>query len=189
MRAVGALSALMVLLASVLPGASPAYAHVSLVSSDPEQGATLQEAPAEVTLTFSGAINPELATVKVVQEDGTALHDGDTRVDGKQVTQSLLPGTGAATVTYKVVAVDGHSVQGVIQYTVAAESEAPTATAVADAPSPAPTKGRTVTRSWIWLVVGAGGLILIGALAYVLTVGRQRGSEGGPGDAGRTDDG
>lgn len=185
MRVFRAGAALAVLLSVVLLGGSPAYAHVSLSSSDPEQGATLSAAPSRVTLTFSAEINSELATVKVTQANGTALHRWAPRVDGTRVVQPVARGTGAIAVTYKVVSGDGHPVQGVINYTVTAPSADPVAS-----PSPAPAdKGRTVTRSWVWLLVGLGGLGLLGGLAYVLTVGRKRGSEDGPGDAGGAEDG
>jgi methionine-rich copper-binding protein CopC len=60
---------------------APALAHAELVSSDPAANAVLPEAPPEVTLVFSEAIDGPSATVTLL----------DTQ-------QRLVPGVGAVTV-------------------------------------------------------------------------------------------
>ncbi|MGH3738344.1 MAG: copper resistance CopC family protein [Micromonosporaceae bacterium] len=179
MRAVRTLLATAVLMAGVLAGASPAYAHVELVSSEPAHQGSVPEAPRQVTLTFSGAINPDLVTVKVTEGDGTSLDDGEPRVDGATVTQPVKPGTGPITVAYKVISVDGHALQGAVGFDI---GPSPTSTAEAGSGE------RTVTRSWVWLLVGLGGLVLLGALVYVLVAGRRHSGEDRPDDAGDTRD-
>ncbi len=194
MRVAQGMAVFTTVLAGVLMGAGPAYAHVSLVSSDPARGATVPAPPSEVTLTFSEPVSAELTTVKVSRSDGTALHRGEPRVDGKTVTQSVSAGAGPVTVVFRTVGIDGHAVQGQLGYVVAGgspdgSSAGAAVAAPADAGTPPPAKTRTVTRSWVWLLVGLGGVVLLGALAYVLTVGRGRSSEGGPDSAGGAEDG
>ncbi|MGH3655828.1 MAG: copper resistance CopC family protein [Micromonosporaceae bacterium] len=175
-----------VLLGGVLLGGGPAYAHVELTSSTPADGAALRTAPSEVVLTFSGDINPEL-TEAAVTVDGKSAGAGPATVKGATVTVPLPGDEGDYRVAYRVVATDGHRVDGELRFTAAApagnpDSSATSApgspsdageTARAASPSPA-VKARTVTRSWVWLLIGLGGVGLVGALAYVLISGRKR---------------
>ena len=98
--------------------ASPASAHDELVSTDPADGASLEEAPAAVTLTFS--------------EEVVKLADGPLVVDGAVITRAITPPTvaGEVRVSYRVVSSDGHPVTGKLTFTVASvPSPSPTATA------------------------------------------------------------
>lgn len=99
---------------------------------------------------------------------------------------------------YRVVSQDGHTVTDKIEFTVrgvggatpresgSADAPRPSAevpdssgpAAVVDGPATTDGKGRTVTRSWVWLLVGLGGVALLGALAYVLILGRRTPTEG-----------
>lgn len=170
-----------VLLGGVLLWGGPAYAHVELTSSTPADGATLDTAPGEVVLTFSGEINPELAEAAVTV-DGKSADAGPVTVKGATVTVPLPGDEGDYRVAYRVVAADGHRVDGQLRFTAAAPagnrdpaaspSEASPSSEAAN-PSPA-AKARTVTRSWVWVLIGLGGVGLVGALAYVLISGRKR---------------
>lgn len=174
-----------VLLGGVLLGGAPAYAHAELVSSDPADGAALDTAPAQVVLTFSSEVNPDLSRVAVTV-DGAPADTGAPTVRGATVTVPLPGGAGGYRVVYRVVAADGHRVDGQLRFTAAAAAApGPSGTGGAsDAASPSEpgspsvaAKPRTVTRSWVWLLVGLGGVGLFGALAYVLTIGRNRGED------------
>lgn len=61
-----------VVLASLLLGVGPALAHASLKSSAPSNGATLADAPHEVELRFTTAINPASVTIAVRDAGGAA---------------------------------------------------------------------------------------------------------------------
>lgn len=201
MRFWGPLLVAPVLAGAVLLGSSPAYAHVKLTSSDPADGSQAPVPITEVALHFSEQINPDLAKVAVTVDGKSARTS--TRVHGSTVTTSVPERSGHVQVAYRVVSRDGHAVTGKIEFTVrggpgGAEPRrpgdpAPSATADADptatAESPtgppavvddpgADAKGRSVTRSWVWVIIGLGGLGLLGALAYVLVSGRRRPSEG-----------
>ncbi len=136
------------LVASALPvfAAGPAALplHAQLVSTAPEDGASVQTAE-QVTMTFSEDINPEFLQVRV-QGPGADEADGAPEVDGTVVTQPLaadLP-AGEHEVTFRVVSVDGHPVSGSFSFTttVAGAGATPSAT-----PTPTPTATPTDTPS------------------------------------------
>lgn len=180
--------------------AAPASAHDELVSTDPAAGATLDAAPAQLTLTFSGELlaNPGATEVQITDAVGTSLASGAPAVAGTTVTQAVdaaaASAGGAVTVLWRVVSSDGHPISGELDFTVAAAAPAPTATpAATTAVSPAPSATEAVeaapapsattveaagdsegTPPWPWII---GGIVLVaagGALVAVL-VGRARG--------------
>ena len=51
--------------------AGPAAAHANLASSDPAANALLDQAPAEVTMTFTEPPDPKLSIVHVLDVNGT----------------------------------------------------------------------------------------------------------------------
>ena len=135
--ALGATAGVLALVGS----ASPAYAHAGLVSSDPEEGSTLDAAPTEVTLTFNEQVR-DPAFVVVTAPDGKQQEVDKPSIDGEAVTQTLDPETeaalhpgGAWTVAYRVVSADGHTVQGHVRFRVTGEAPSPTSTAATPAAS------------------------------------------------------
>ena len=138
LRAVTIVIALLVIAAMVAPAV---LAHAQLLSSDPANGASLPTTDA-VSLTFNEDINPDFVQIVAQGPDGDVA-DGPPEVTGAVVTQPIVPtGSGAHTVTYRVVSRDGHPVSGSVTFTltdVATEApETPAATAV-----PAPTDTST----------------------------------------------
>lgn len=106
-------------------GELPAAAHASLISSTPEDGATLDDSPAEVVLEFDADLLAEFTQVAVLDEQDGNHEQGDPEIDGGRVTQAV--GTlepGEYRVSYRVGSGDGHPVSGVITFSVA---EAPAA--------------------------------------------------------------
>ena len=104
---------------------APASAHTSLVSSNPESGAVLNEAPFEVRLKFNEDLllvsdkNPN--RIEVVNGIGQVV-SGMAKVDGAEISTPLdlsLEPSGEYTVKYRVVSADGHPVEGEYQFTVA----------------------------------------------------------------------
>ncbi|MGK5682937.1 copper resistance CopC family protein [Actinoplanes sp. URMC 104] len=137
-------------LALALAPATPAQAHAELVSASPAQGAALATAPAAVTLRFTEKLNPDFTTIVVsnaarqrIPASPPAVHDAD----GTITLEGLLP-SGAYTVAYRVVSVDGHTVQGSYDFTVGAAAP----------PAAAGTRGG----------VPAGVLVAVGVLAVLL---------------------
>lgn len=183
----GLLATLALLLAALWPGV--ASAHAGLVGSDPEEGATLDAAPRQVTLSFNEDIG-EPAFV-VVRADGADVAQGDPQVDGGTVTQAVRADAagGEWTLAYRVVSADGHPVTGEIGFEVAAsapvpESEESPAQEPTDEPTEepavddaAPQAAQTPGQDGFWarhaehVLVGAVLLALAGA---VLVIARRR---------------
>jgi methionine-rich copper-binding protein CopC len=127
--------------AALLLVAGPASAHDQLLSSDPKDGATLDEHPASISLTFSAAPLDTGIEVALVGPDGVTAQGQDIQVDDKVVTAQLaddLP-AGRYDVAWHVVSSDGHPIDGEFSYVVEAAAE-PTASPSGEAteePEPA----------------------------------------------------
>ncbi|WP_369370542.1 copper resistance protein CopC [Promicromonospora sp. Populi] len=114
--------------AALLLVAGPASAHDQLLSSDPKDGATLDEQPTSITLTFSAAPLDTGIEVALVGPDGTTAQGYGIQVDDEVVTAQLaedLP-AGKYDVAWHVVSSDGHPIDGELTYVVEGEPE-PTA--------------------------------------------------------------
>jgi len=123
------LAAVVAVLAVLLP-ASPASAHASLLSTDPAAGAILDEAPSEVTLTFTEPVGTSLGKVTVVDPDGKPVHRGGlVKRTGSEVGVKLKDGLGKGTylVSYRVISADGHPISGGFTFSVGAPSQQATA--------------------------------------------------------------
>jgi copper resistance protein C len=176
---------------ALLLGASPAFAHTRLESSDPADKSSVDTAPESVSLTFNEDISAEFASMSVVGPDGTNYATGQVSAVGGQVSTAVSPlgPAGAYEIGYRVVSDDGHPVQGKVTFTLttpgpgaAAPSVAP-ASAAAPAAAPAPVPATTAVDPqassrpdegapiWPWLV---GAVILVAAGATVaLRLGRR----------------
>ncbi|MPZ73577.1 MAG: hypothetical protein GEU74_10170 [Nitriliruptorales bacterium] len=114
--------------------AGPAAAHARLISTDPAGGATLDEAPESVRLTFSEAIETTFAGVQVFGPDRQRVESGEARVDGERVIVPLiddLPG-GRYTAVFRIISADGHPVRSQFRFTYDAPAPEPTETVAAD---------------------------------------------------------
>lgn len=131
--------------AALLLVAGPASAHDQLLSSDPKDGATLDEHPASISLTFSSAPLDTGIEVVLAGPDGVTAQGQDIQVDDKVVTAQLaddLP-AGRYDVAWHVVSSDGHPIDGELSYTVEAAAE-PTASPSGEATQEAePTEDAT----------------------------------------------
>jgi copper resistance protein C len=104
----------------LLPAA--AGAHAVLVRAIPPPGAILRAAPARVQLWFNARLEPEYSAASVWSEGAqvAARRTAGAADDGRRLSLALpsLPG-GTYTVRYRVLAVDGHIVEGAYSFTVA----------------------------------------------------------------------
>ena len=157
-------------------------AHAKLVSSTPENGATLDVAPATMTLKFDSELASDGATLVVTDTTGAVVDNGDGAVDlsdteRKTMTVSLKSGLGAGdyTATWTVIGDDGHEITGSIVFAVGAAS-VPSAP-VSAAPTPAadhapnavlPATGGASTPLWM----GALALICVAAGVMLRRNGR-----------------
>lgn len=146
-----------------------AWAHASLLSSAPRDGAVLEKLPSSVVLTFS---EPVAGLVF-----GLTGADGVSRpleavVDGPRVVIGLPPdgGEGVQLVSWRVVSSDGHPVGGVVSLSIGAAAAAPSAAAAQF----------DINAAALWLITamayGAAFFTGGGALfAAVASVRRRRG--------------
>lgn len=111
------------LLAAAAPAfAPPALAHAHLERATPPVGATVKSAPAELSLTFSEAVEPALCRVTVHDAAGHAMQTGAPHAgaDAKQLVVGLTPlAAGSYSVEWHAVSVDTHKTEGRFRFTVA----------------------------------------------------------------------
>lgn len=190
--------------AAAMMSATPAQAHDVLVESNPEAGETLDQAPEEVTMKFSG----ELTTgknitnlVQVVDENGNHWQDDDSEVNGTDLTVSLCEGmpNGEYSMAYRVIYSDGHPGEQRYTFTVddsdapdeaeppegcgslaedtdatADESQAQQDTANEGGESQETEQDSTGLPTWIWFVGGIGVIVVVGAVVATLSAGKKQ---------------
>lgn len=190
--------------------AAPASAHDKLVSSDPASGQVLQEAPAEVSLTFSADVLDMGAAVVVTDGGDTDRVSAAPSIDGPTVTAVLDPGLpdGGYEIRWRVVSSDGHPITGIVPFAVGdgenpgagadagaagddAAGAASTPAAGADAGARNSTQNQTAQQDegpWRAVLVGGGGAAVAAALFALVHFLRRRRDAAGPDDAGDTPD-
>ncbi|MFG2680709.1 copper resistance CopC/CopD family protein [Streptomyces sp. NPDC048392] len=152
---------------ALLAGAGPASAHAALTGSDPRQGAVVDKAPAQVSLTFSESVSMDDDSLRVLDPKGKRVDDGrPAGTGGTTYSVKLHTGLpdGTYTVTYQVVSADSHPVAGAYAFSVGA----PSATSVS-------VSGRAAGGGLIGGLYGvgryvsyAGFAVLVGGAAFVL---------------------
>jgi copper resistance protein C len=144
----------------VIPSSS---AHVTIVSSFPEQFANVNPIPTEVWIEFSGELQTldgeAVNSLEVVDSTGIAVNFEDPIISGGRISTKISgqSAAGVFTVKYRVVGDDGHVIEG--DYTFNASPDY----AAAQSPMPisSPPEGSSIP---------AGG-ILLGALILVFLGG------------------
>ncbi len=147
-------AALLRLLAAVLltvwlplAAATPVSAHDELESSAPADGATLETAPAEVVLTFTGDI-ATIGAQMVVTGPAGEVGDGEVVVDGREARQALtaeLP-AGDYTVVWRVTSGDGHPISGDLTFTAAESDGSPSVSSPGTASGTSPVTSTEATQ-------------------------------------------
>lgn len=120
------LAALLLGGAFVLTGAQTASAHAELLSTTPEDGAALDQAPAEAVLTFNEPVQLIDGSIRLFPGDEDPL-TLDAHVNNTSVV-APLPATlddGAYALSYRVVSADGHPISGAITFTIGDAAENP----------------------------------------------------------------
>lgn len=98
--------------------APAALAHDRLISSDPEDGATVPEVPEQITLVYSANIQDIAPEAVLEDESGTVVHHAAPEISGTEAVLELpdLP-AGTYDLTWSVVSSDGHRIDGVVSFT------------------------------------------------------------------------
>ncbi|WP_326544736.1 copper resistance CopC family protein [Mycolicibacterium sp. ND9-15] len=128
------------LAAAVLIGAGTAGAHATRIATDPAENASLTQAPAAVSATFSEELQAQFAAMTVVGPDGNLWSTGDPQVQGAVLSIGVRPlgPPGSYTVNYRVTSADGHVINGSWKFELTVPgtgTPGPAASAPADAPS------------------------------------------------------
>lgn len=123
-RRISALLAAMLMVALLIAiGSAPAAnAHDGLVGSNPESGASVEELPAAVELTFSSVPSGIGSAVEILDADGENWADGDVSIVDRVASQPVRAGAPAGdyTVNWRVVSSDSHPIEGTFAFTAAA---------------------------------------------------------------------
>ena len=103
--------------------ASSAFAHASLIASEPANDAVLASSPARLTLTFNEPVTP--LVMRLIAYDD-AIEFANVTTDGSQLvlTPSRMLTDGAYILNWRVVSADGHPVGGAVVFAVGADVRA-----------------------------------------------------------------
>ena len=114
---------------SVILTAPQANAHTVLIGSDPAAGSTISQLPEQITLTFAEPLltlkDKDINQVLVLDPMGSTITSGNNIVKGATLTNVLSPRmlmSGKFKVTFRVVAQDGHPVNGNFFFTLGKSS-------------------------------------------------------------------
>src|SRR5262249_49920890 len=111
MRGIGFI---LVLLAALVPGAE-AFAHASLIRSEPTDRAVVAQAPPILVLTFNEPVSP--LVVRLVRPTGEAIELKDVVANDARLTFPLPEGlTGTYLLSWRVISADGHPVGGALTF-------------------------------------------------------------------------
>lgn len=109
--------------------APSALAHAALVKSEPARRAELSKAPSQVRLWFNEKIEPAYATINVFRQGGVPVVHPLARVDKDDAKLLVLDlprlDAGAYIVKYRVLSVDGHTVDYGYTFTMKSASGSP----------------------------------------------------------------
>lgn len=183
LAAAGLLAALVgVVFGLLLAVAGPASAHAALTGSDPQDGAVVDTAPKQVTLTFSEQVAVGEGSIRILDPNGKRadteaapldLHSGSTVKYGVALHTGLPDGT--YTVAWQAVSADSHPVSGAFTFSIGAPSK--TTVALPDNEAGGGLVG--VLYGIARYAAYAGFIVLAGGAAFVLACW-QRGAGARP---------
>lgn len=194
-RASAPLAALGLSLALVAGPSLPALAHNSVVSTTPEAGETLTEAPEFFVVTTNEAmldVGGEGAGFAIQVTDDSGLYYGDGCVDvggPSMSTPAVLGGAGQYTMAFQYVSADGHTLSDSLEFryepTAGAEANAgsatppecgttPGATSGSDEPAAAPADESAAVLGTVAAIGGVVVLLAVGAGLAVWLARRRR---------------
>src|SRR5690625_2834040 len=139
LRAVLALT--VALLLGLLMVAPVATAHDVLIESDPTDGDALDEAPAEIVLTFNNDPLDLGNALTLADDSGATIAEVEGAASGRDVVFDLsgadIP-AGELTANWRVVSSDGHPIEGSLTFAVAEAAGEPSEPATEDPETAAP---------------------------------------------------
>ena len=150
---------------------SNAYAHSQYIRSQPEQNSVVAQAPFEVLVWFTEAVELQFSEMQVLDAKGTRVdnndfhHHGDTANPGITLQPNLPEGT--YTVAWRVLsAVDGHRTAGTFAFSVGQAGPPPapgSPTLTIDSGGSSPPTWVSAVNRWIGF---AGMAAFMGAVVF-----------------------
>jgi copper transport protein len=117
-------SALLIGLVLITLCVSPVAAHAQLSESSPANGEQVESPPDEIALQFTGD-GIQAATIEVVDDEGERVDVGEAEIDTEDPRTVRIPlddmGDGVYTVSWEILATDGHTTQGSFSFVVGDE--------------------------------------------------------------------
>lgn len=161
--------ALWLLLMVLLPSA--AWAHASLIGSEPADGAVLVQAPAMLTLSFNEPVEP--LAIRIVEQSGAAAKIEQIRREGASLilTPPAVLGEGAHVVSWRVISSDGHPVGGSLTFWIGQRGGASPLVVSSDDAAVRGAIWLTRLVIYLGLFVGAGGAFFMAWMGPSLTRG------------------
>ena len=105
--------------------ASPVSAHTSLLESNPQRDSTIEKMPKEIVLVFGEdllTINDSMNNYfEVFDSTNAKMSLSEITLDGAKLSARVLNDqikSGKYSISYRVVAGDGHVVKGIVKFTV-----------------------------------------------------------------------
>jgi len=172
-----ALGRLLVVLAAaayaVLFSTSPAQAHATLIGTDPEEGAVLEQAPETITFTFDEGVSLPPDGVTVYDAKGKEV-TSEATASGTEMQVALAEasslGDGTYVVAWRAVSADGHPISGSLTFAVGAPS-----LSVAPPPSTEPSRATAVIHGALQFLQYAALLLVVGLVWFrAVIVGEHR---------------
>lgn len=160
-----------------------AFAHASVIDSDPKMGSTIPQAPTTVTVTTAENMKPgpQNSNLFVYGPSGALVSQGDGAIplsNPKQMSIKITPEKNPGVYIVRWITVsadDGDPDQGAFIFTVnPAGAATPTAAPKSTAPATPPAPPAATGGSSIWMPVLVGALGLIVGLGAGVAVGRRR---------------
>jgi copper transport protein len=148
---------------------APAGAHAVVTSTEPTDGARLDQAPPVVRVTFNERVSADIGGLRVVDQQGDRVDEGATRVDGTTIEVDLRSGLGegAYVASWRVISADGHPVRGAIVFSVGdAELDRGALRALVEGGSDQPWRA----LGWLGRWAAYGGVLIAAGGALFLAV-------------------
>ncbi len=163
--------------------ASPAFAHASLVSTNPAPGAVLSGTPDAITLQFNEQVTVALGGIRLYDQRGDRIAtDPPTKPAGNSVstaTRGKLP-DGSYVVTWRVTSADTHPVQSAFTFQVGTSANATSSkvTGLADRLLAQQRGAKAVGAAWgvARFLAFVGIAVLLGSVAFCAAIWRRAGT-------------
>ncbi len=147
-------------------GATPAFAHASLATSEPRDGTVLTSAPKQVELHFNEKVTP--GAVHLIDATGRLRDDAVVDARDELIAVTVPPDLpqGTSIISYRVISADGHPVAGSVTFSIGA----PTSTKAPDSADSAVNGLIWLTRIGLYLGLFAG----IGGAFFANWIAREK---------------